>query len=152
MRTAVVRVRVDPAGALGAADFGERTERLVAQANAAGMTVIMIPTVQCRELQVLMSGGDGEFLRDVVKDLCARVFQTSPEVEPVTYVSRGTDDDLHGVLAGFGIAGDISRGNAEGFDVVTVRLAAACLERVPESRVHTALEAAVNGEVRIIVV
>jgi len=37
----------------------------------------------------------------------------------------------------------------EGWDVVHVTLCKADLERVPESRVHTALEASLNCEVRI---
>jgi hypothetical protein len=68
----------------------------------------------------------------------------------LTYVSRGTDDDAHGVLAGLGLAGEIERvpGN-EGWDVIYVTLHAADLERMPESRVHTALEASLNCEVHI---
>jgi hypothetical protein len=69
----------------------------------------------------------------------------------VTFVSRGTDDDAHGVLAGFGVTGEITRvQDADGFDVVSVTLRESDLERVPESRIHTALEASLNCEVRIL--
>jgi hypothetical protein len=68
----------------------------------------------------------------------------------ITFVSRGTDDDAHGVLAGFGLTADIVRTpGGDGFDIVDVTLREADLERVPESRVHTALEASLNCEVRI---
>jgi hypothetical protein len=71
----------------------------------------------------------------------------------VTYISRGTDDDVLGVLAGFGLTGEISRAPGDdGLDVVSVTLPRAALERVPESRVHTALEASLNCEVQIILV
>jgi hypothetical protein len=69
----------------------------------------------------------------------------------LTYVSRGTDDDAHGVLSGFGLSGEIKRisGN-DGYDVVYVTLREADLERVPESRIYTALEASLNCEVHIV--
>lgn len=63
----------------------------------------------------------------------------------VTFVSRGTDDDAHGVLAGFGLTGDVSRSRADdGWDVVTVTLQKSDLARIPESG-STALEASLSG-------
>ena len=54
------------------------------------------------------------------------------------------------VLAGFGLTADIVRTPGDdGYDIVDVTLREADLERVPESRVHTALEASLNCEVRI---
>ena len=82
--------------------------------------------------------------------MCAKAFGTAPEPGVLTYVSRGTDDDAHGVLAGFGLAGDIERlAGDDGFDIMYVTLRKADLERVPESRIHTALEASLNCEVHI---
>jgi hypothetical protein len=82
--------------------------------------------------------------------LCAKAFGTEPDAGVLTYISRGTDDDAHGVLAGFGLAGEIQRlPGDEGFDVVYVTLRKADLDRFPESRIHTALEASLNCEVHI---
>ncbi len=82
--------------------------------------------------------------------MCAKAFATAPVPGVVTFVSRGTDDDAHGVLAGFGLTGDIVRTPGDdGFDIVDVTLREADLERIPESRIHTALEASLNCEVRI---
>ena len=68
----------------------------------------------------------------------------------VTFISRGTDDDAFGVLAGFGLTGEIERiPDGDGWDVVHVTLRKSDLERVPESRVHTALEASLNCEINI---
>jgi hypothetical protein len=68
----------------------------------------------------------------------------------VTFISRGTDDDAYGVLAGLGLSGDVERvADDDGWDVVHVTLRKTDLERVPESRVHTALEASLNCEVHI---
>jgi hypothetical protein len=54
------------------------------------------------------------------------------------------------VLAGFGLAGEISRTPGDdGLDIVHVTLRKADLDRVPESRIHTALEASLNCEVHI---
>jgi hypothetical protein len=106
--------------------------------------------VSRREIQLLMAGGDaGHLTRDAVA-LCAKAFGTAPTPGVVTYVSRGTDDDAHGVLAGFGIAGEIIRTPGDhGFDIVEVTLHKADLDRIPESRIHTALEASLNCEVHI---
>jgi hypothetical protein len=55
------------------------------------------------------------------------------------------------VLTGFGITGEIERTPGdEGWDIVEVTLDRSDLERIPESRVHTALEASLNCEVRIV--
>ena len=68
----------------------------------------------------------------------------------VTFVSRGTDDDARGVLAGFGLTGEITRvPGDDGWDIVYVTLREDDLERIPESRIHTALEATLNCEVNI---
>jgi hypothetical protein len=49
-----------------------------------------------------------------------------------------------------GLSGDIERVSGDdGWDVVHVTLRNSDLERVPESRVHTALEASLNCEVHI---
>jgi hypothetical protein len=103
-----------------------------------------------REVQLLMAGGDAEELKRDAIALCARAFETEPVAGVLTYVSRGTDDDAHGVLAGFGLVGEITRtAGDDGLDVVHVTLRKPDLERVPESRIHTALEASLNCEVHI---
>ena len=88
-------------------------------------------------------------------ELCTRVFGAlgaHPTAGVLTYVSRGTDHDALGVLAGFGLTGEIEREDGPEWDVVRVTLRKSDLERVPESRVHTALEASLNCEVQIITV
>jgi hypothetical protein len=154
MRTAVVRVQVDPTGRLtpeqltdGMANLRELTDATdidVLENNIAEMPASR------REIQLLMAGGDaGHLTRDAVA-LCAKAFGTAPTPGVVTYVSRGTDDDAHGVLAGFGITGEIIRTPGDhGFDIVEVTLHKADLDRIPESRIHTALEASLNCEVHI---
>ena len=103
-----------------------------------------------REVQLLMVGGDAEELKRHAVALCANAFGTEPTPGVVTYVSRGTEDDAHGVLAGFGVTGEIIRTPGDdGLDVVHVTMRKQDLDRVPESRIHTALEATLNCEVRI---
>ena len=83
-------------------------------------------------------------------ELCGRAFGTKPVAGVVTYISRGTDDDAYGVLSAFGLDGEVVREPGDdGYDIVTVTLRAADLTRVPESRIHTALEASLNAEVHI---
>ena len=154
MRTAVVRVGVDRTGELGPAQLRDGMARLRELAAAAGFDVVDndlagLPP-QRREVELLKAGDDPVELERRAVELCANAFGTTPTPGVLTFISRGTDDDAHGVLAGLGLTGDIERvAGEEGWDVVHVTLRKADLERVPESRVHTALEASLNCEVQI---
>ena len=154
MRTAVLRVQVDPAGRLAPEQLTDGMTALRALVDTTGVEVLdnnlaAMPAGR-REVEILMVGGDVEQLKSDAVALCQKAFGTEPAAGVVTYVSRGTDDDAHGVLAGFGLAGEIVRtAGDDGFDVVHVTLRKADLERVPESRIHTALEASLNCEVHI---
>jgi hypothetical protein len=150
----VVRVRVDPSGQLTAAQLTAGMAKLQNLANPAGIDVLennlaAMPASR-REVEMLMVGTEPEDLKAKAVTLCAKAFGTEPDAGVLTYISRGTDDDAHGVLAGFGLAGEIQRlPGDEGFDVVYVTLRKADLDRFPESRIHTALEASLNCEVHI---
>ena len=154
MRTAVVRVRVDPAGRLTGAQLTAGMAGLRDLAAAAGVDVLennlaAMPAGR-REVEMLMAGNEPDALKAKAVALCAKAFGTEPETGVLTYLSRGTDDDAHGVLAGFGLTGDIERvPGDDGLDVIHVTLRKADLDRIPESRVHTALEASLNCEVHI---
>lgn len=155
MRTAVVRIGVDPAGELTAGQVADGVAALRDLARAAGADVVdnnlaALPAAR-REVEVLMAGDDATELTRTAVELCARAFGTRPVPGVLTFISRGTDDDAVGVLAGFGITGDIARTpGGEGWDIVEVTLNRSDLERIPESRIHTALEASLNCEVRIV--
>ncbi|KKW66404.1 hypothetical protein A5633_12895 [Mycolicibacterium elephantis] len=154
MRTAVVRVGVDKAGELTPEQLTDGMARLRDMAAAAGVELVennlaMLPP-QRREVELLIAGDDPAALQRRAVDLCAKAFGTKPMPGVITYISRGTDADALGVLAGFGLTGEIERvAGEDGWDVVHVTLREADLERVPESRVHTALEASLNCEVHI---
>lgn len=154
MRTAVVRVGVDPAGELTPDQLADGMSRLCALGGTAGVEVVdnNLPAMPPgrREAELLIAGEDPHHLTQLAIGLCADAFGTEPVAGVLTYISRGTDDDAHGVLAGFGLTGDITRtADDDGWDVVHVTLRRADLERIPESRVHTALEASLNCEVHI---
>jgi hypothetical protein len=154
VRTAVVRIRVDPGGQLSPAQLTDGMASLRDLASPAGIDVLennlaVMPAGR-REVEMLMAGSDAEELKRNAIALCAKAFGTTPEPGVLTYISRGTDDDAHGVLAGFGLTGEVERvPGDEGFDVVYVTLRKTDLERIPESRIHTALEASLNCEVHI---
>jgi hypothetical protein len=149
MRTAVVRINVDPHNELSEPFLAERMSAFRAAAADSGMELIGGAAARIRDIQLLVAGGDVA----ATSELCERIFGTRPAPGVVTYISRGTDDDVLGVLAGFGLTGEVSREPGDdGLDVVSVTLPRAALERVPESRVHTALEASLNCEVQIILV
>jgi hypothetical protein len=103
-----------------------------------------------REVQLLIAAEDADEAKRLAIELCSRAFGSTPSPGVVTFVSRGTDDDAHGVLAGFGLTGEIVRAPGDdGYDIVHVTLREEDLDRIPESRVHTALEASLNCEVHI---
>lgn len=154
MRTAVVRVNVDPESAFTAARLREGMGALLELAGAAGADVVRndlaaMPAAR-REVELLIAAEDGDAASNAAIELCAKAFGTRPVPGVVTFISRGTDDDAHGVLSGFGLTGEIERTPGDdGFDIVYVTLREKDLERIPESRVHTALEASLNCEVHI---
>jgi len=154
MRTAVVRVNVDPSSLLTPAQLSQGMALLRELGDELGADVVetnlaAMPAGR-REVELLISGEDVEAAKQDGTDLCTRAFGVGPVAGVVTFISRGTDDDARGVLSAFGLAGEISRAPGDdGFDVVYVTLREDDLERVPESRIHTALEASLNCEVRI---
>ncbi|MBX8690728.1 hypothetical protein GO011_25130 [Mycobacterium sp. 20091114027_K0903767] len=150
----MVRVGVDPAGELGEQQLSDGMATLRGLLAERGAEVLDnqlagLPAHR-REVEVLIAGDDAPELQAIAMELCAKAFGTTPTAGVVTFVSRGTDEDAHGVLAGFGVSGDIVRSvDVDGWDVVTVTLQKADLTRIPESRIHTALEASLNCEVHI---
>jgi hypothetical protein len=160
MRTAVVRVGVDPSGALSAEQLAAGMTVLAELARGAGAEVLdadlaALPPSR-REVEVLLAADDRDAALSVAMQLCRNAFEAfEATLVPgvVTFVSRGTDDDALGVLSGFGLTGKIERfPGGEGWDIIEVTLRKDDLTRVPESRIHTALEASLNCEVRILTV
>jgi hypothetical protein len=152
MRTAVVRVNVDPDNALTPAQLDEGMAALLEKVGSDGVIEKNLGAMPAgrREVELLIRSEDADIAKRTAIELCTKAFATTPVPGVVTFVSRGTDDDAHGVLAGFGLTGDIVRTPGDdGFDIIDVTLREADLERIPESRVHTALEASLNCEVRI---
>jgi hypothetical protein len=154
MRTAVVRVNVDPSGLLTPAQLDQGITTLLGLADEVGAEVVQSALAAMpagrREAQLLISGSDADAVKRIALDLCTKAFGTAPVAGVITFISRGTDDDAHGVLAGFGLTGDVVRTPGDdGYDVVHVTLREADLDRIPESRVHTALEASLNCGVHI---
>ncbi|MGV7503141.1 hypothetical protein PJN21_06915 [Mycobacterium kansasii] len=154
MRTAVVRVNVDPTGALADARLREGMATLRGLLAGVGADLVdndlgARPGGR-RDLELLIACEDVEAATKKAIDLCAKAFDTAPVAGVVTFISRGTDDDAHGVLSAFGLTGEVTRRlDDDGFDIVYVTLREADLGRVPESRIHTALEASLNCEVHI---
>jgi hypothetical protein len=153
----VVRVDVDPSGELTPAQLEEGVAALRTLAEQSGVTVIdnnlaAMPRGR-REAELLIGNADPadpDGLKGDAITLCATAFGTEPVTGVVTYVSRGTDEDAHGVLAGFGLRGEIERtAGDDGYDIIVVTVRKDDMTRIPESRVHTALEASTNCEVQL---
>lgn len=157
MRTAVVRIGVDPSGELSADQLRSGMAALAELAVAGGAGLVDadlagLPAGR-REVELLMIGANPDELQRAAMSMCDKAFGRTPVPGVVTYISRGTDHDALGVLAGFGITGHIARTAGEdGWDIIDVTLRKQDLDRIPESRIHTALEASLNCEVRILTV
>ncbi|MGV9862305.1 hypothetical protein [Rhodococcus koreensis] len=149
MPTAVVRVHFDPDGALSEDRFRTGFDQLTRR----GLDVLAVGAGRRsdgrREIEVLTEEPDDDRLADLVST-CSEAFGVPTELGVVTYVSRGTDDDAASVLRRFELDGEIHREIVDDDEVVTVTLSGADARRVPESRLHTAMEAALNCEVRIV--
>lgn len=149
----MVRVDVDPTGQLTPAQLVAGMATLRELAGQAGVDVVdagvAAMPVGGRVARLLINGSGADVV-DIGIRLCASAFGTMPAAGVVTYLSRGTDADIHGVLAGLGLAGEVGRTvGVDGLDVVHVTLDEPDLARVGESRIHTALEASLNCEVHI---
>ena len=155
MRTAVVRMKVDPAGRLTADQLTSGMAELaglVGDSRLIENNLAAMPPSR-REVEILMDGTDSEALQTMAADWCTQAFGETPERGVLTFVSHGTDDDAHGVLAGFGVTAAVQRiEGSEGWDIIHVTLRREDVARIPESRIHTALEASTNAEVHIHVV
>jgi hypothetical protein len=150
MPTAVVRVVVDVDGSLSAEEFGRGLARLC----ATGLEIISAPVDRLakrrREVELIvddLTRGSGTA---AYVEACSTAFGLPAQAGVVTYISRGTDEDATGVLDRFGVIGAVDRHErTRGGDLVVVTIDRAESRRVPESRLHTALEAALNSEVQI---
>jgi hypothetical protein len=144
VRTAVVRVDIDPGRILPADDLPARIDELAAH----GAVVHRRPSE--RELELMLDSVNADDARRRTGDLCTAVFGTAPAVGAITFLSRGTDEDALGVVEAFGVRAELERTEEDGEEVAVFTLPAADRRRVPESRLHTALEAALNCEIRIV--
>lgn len=147
MRTGIARVTV-AAGGVSEEDFS------LGLAELASMGFELLPQQPAlvggdRELVFVLEGDDRAELIAVALAAAHRVFGEAVKPGVATFLSRGSDDDVRGVAAGLGVHVEVTRIEEGGSEVVVVRVPAADLRRVPESRLHTALEAALNAEVRI---
>ncbi|WP_072801665.1 hypothetical protein [Rhodococcoides yunnanense] len=151
MRTAVVRVVIDAEGELDVQAYDDGIRCLREQ----GLEIVASPGERLpprgREIELIVSDTDLAERAQGYALLCETAFGRPAYLGVITYISRGTDDDVVGVLAGFGIDGQVERTVGGRYDLVTVTVRAEDMRRVPESRLHTALEAALNCEVEIVV-
>jgi hypothetical protein len=151
MRMAVARVNVDPNGTLDSVEFDGGIKRLRDQ----GFDVIApqfndLPA-QRREIEILIEAANQTEAAAKAVSAAEDAFPGPVAAGTVTFISRGTDADALGILDGFGVHGTISRIESNGEEVAVVTMTADQHGRVPESRLHTALEAGLNCEVRIVV-
>ena len=141
MRQAVVRVDVDPDRTLSPGDIAAGVGRL-------GELVNRRPGD--RTIELVIDSDTADQARARAFEACTAAFGTAPALGAITFISRGTDADALGVISAFGVEARLERTEEDGEEVAVFTLPAADRRRVPESRLHTALEAALNCEVRIV--
>jgi hypothetical protein len=151
MRTAVIRVNLNPAGDLPS----DRLAAAVGELRSSGLEVIApdferVPA-HAREIELLLPGEDTAALSSWAQARCAEALGApGPVAGAATFISRGTDEDVLGVVSAFGLTASVERAWNNDEEIVTVTIPRADSRRAPESRLHTALEAALNAEVRIV--
>ncbi|TDO46392.1 hypothetical protein EV643_111245 [Kribbella sp. VKM Ac-2527] len=150
MRTAVIRIVIDSEGVLPGTEY----EAGVKQLEAHGLEVVASPAQYLpdrkRQIELIVDESDQDLRAAEYVELCRQAFGIQAVLGVVTYISRGTDDDARGVLSRFGVHGEVARSIVADEELVIVTMDSGELHRVPESRLHTALEAALNCEVRIV--
>ena len=144
MRTAVVRLDLDPQRALSP----EQVTAGLAELNRRGL-VVHRQTDEGR-LELILQSTDPDDARRRVQEACTAAVGTAPTVETVSFISRGTDEDALGVVQAFGATARLVRLEEDGEEVAVITLPATQRRRIPESRLHTALEAALNCEIRLV--
>ena len=129
--------------------------RLTAERRAAGIRLLASKNIAVRprpdgpELDLILDGTDPDDARVRATAACEQMLGSTPEISSVTFVSRGTDEDALGVVAAFGLHARLERVAGEDEEIAVFTLDAVDRRRVPESRLSTALEAALNCAVRI---
>ena len=162
MRTAVIRVNLDPAGDLAA----DRLARVVQALRGSGIEVLapdfgQVPA-HAREIELLVEGDDPPALRAWAEARCAEALDSEaldsgargapgPRAGAATFLSRGTDEDALGVVLAFGISARLDRFWADDEEIAVFTITRDDATHVAESRLRTALEAALNCEVRIVI-
>jgi hypothetical protein len=141
---------IDPDGRLSPGGYETGLEILRASRHEVIASPVEHLPERRREIELIVDDHGGELRTDPYLDACHAAFGVEPELGVITYVSRGTDDDARGVLHRFGVSGEVERTMEGEEDVVTVALDPQDGRRVPDGRLHTALEAALNCEVRIV--
>lgn len=145
----MVRVVIDADGVLGPDAY----EAGLVALRAAALEVVASPPAHLpdrrREVELILDESQLTDRDDYVRT-CSAAFGLPATPGVTTFISRGTDDDARGVLAAFGLDAPVERFVEDGDEVVRVVLDREQSRRVPEGRLHTALEAALNCEVRIV--
>src|SRR3979490_348665 len=105
MRTAVIRINLNPAGDLAA----DRLSAVVQELRDSDLEVIApdfgkVPA-HAREIELLLPGDGAEALSAWAQARCtAALGRPGPVAGTATFLSRGTDEDALGVVRQFGIA------------------------------------------------
>jgi hypothetical protein len=107
---------------------------------------------RAREIELLVEGDDPAGLRAWAEARCAEALGApGPRAGAATFLSRGTDEDALGVVHAFGIRAGLEHFWEDDEEIAVFTSTRADAAHVAESRLRTALEAALNCEVRIIV-
>lgn len=146
-RTAVVRVMIEASDSSRGRTYADGLAALAAR----GIQVVAAPVERLVdggwEIQLILHEPSPETVDASVAE-CELAFERSVQPGVMTFISRGTDADAAGVLASFGVRGTVRRVGGDE-EIVVVDLAPGEQHKIVESSLRTALEAALNCEVRV---
>jgi hypothetical protein len=154
MRRAVLHVNLDHGGVVPIAELAGAIEHL----RRCGFIVIdtdldRLPRDR-REVEVHCDGDDVKELRERVHDACVAALAaagcpTTPRVLAVSFVSSGSDEDAWGVVRAFGLDQHVAEIRLLDDDVAVLIGSTEILRSGALGKLHTALEATLNREVRL---
>lgn len=154
MRRAVVHVNLDPGGVLSTGQL----RRAVAALREEGLEIIAtelekLPPTN-REVELLCDGDEIDELRQRAESACAAALASSnrtvkPRVLAVSFISRGSYEDASGIVRAFRLESHVDEIRFVADDVAVLVVSGEALRSSLLGKLHTALEAALNREVRI---
>jgi hypothetical protein len=149
-----VHVNLDPAGQESVATLERAVEALRDRFEVLASDLDKYPPTR-REIELIRGGDEAGDLAQAAEAACAAALSqagatASPRAVAVSFLSSGSEEDARGVVRAFGLADGLRAIVFEDENVAVFVLEREVLQRTTPAKLQTALEAALNREVRFV--